>query len=90
MRIAPNVEDLINNMVASGRYADASAVVEQAVALLRQRDHNERIIASVKEARRAVNRGESKLLTNDVVDQIWRRAEESERLGRPIDSDVRP
>ncbi len=90
VQIAPSVEDQIENLVATGRYADASDVVEQAVALLRQRDHNRRIIDSVREAEMSILRGEGILLTDDLAERIEERAHEMDRLGLAIDPDVCP
>ena len=69
--IAPNTEDLINEMVATGQYDDAADVIEHAVQLLRKCDHNQRIIASVREAEMKVRRGEGRELTDEVMEQIW-------------------
>lgn len=89
-RIDPHTEYLIEEMVSSGRYANAAEVVEQAVRLLSHRDRKQRLIASIKEAVASVERGEGVELTDDLWNDIHRKAEEAERAGRPLRRDVLP
>jgi Arc/MetJ-type ribon-helix-helix transcriptional regulator len=90
VQIAPSTETLIDEMVASGQYDDAADVIEHAVQLLRQRNHNQRIIASVHEAETRVRRGEGRELTDEVMEEIWERAQAANRKGLPVNFDVCP
>jgi Arc/MetJ-type ribon-helix-helix transcriptional regulator len=90
VQIAPSTENLIDEMVASGQYDDAADVIEHAIQLLRQRDHNQRIIASVRKANAEALRGERVPMTEELFEQIRRNAEEADRVGRPVDPDVWP
>jgi Arc/MetJ-type ribon-helix-helix transcriptional regulator len=90
VKIAPNTEHLIDEMVATGQYDDAADVIEHAVQLLRQWNHNQRVIASVREAEMKVRRGEGRELTDEVMEQIWDDAQEANRQGLPVKPDVRP
>jgi Arc/MetJ-type ribon-helix-helix transcriptional regulator len=90
VQIAPSTENLIDEMVASGQYDDAADVIEHAVQLLRQWDHNQRIIASVREAENKIRRGEGRELTDEVMEEIWGEAQAANRKGLPVNPDVRP
>jgi Arc/MetJ-type ribon-helix-helix transcriptional regulator len=90
VQIAPSTENLIDEMVASGQYDDAADVIEHAVQLLRQWNHNQRIVASVKEASAAAHRGERFPLTDELILEIRNNAREADRLSLPIDPDVCP
>lgn len=58
--LTPDVEALIAERVASGRYADASEVVREALRLLEQRDRWERLRESLAEAEAEIDRGEGR------------------------------
>lgn len=90
IQLTPKTESLIGKMIATGHYADASEVIEQAVHLLEAHERGDRIIRSVASARAAVERGEFYEETNEFWDSLERDAEELERQGVPFNPDVLP
>src|SRR5215217_3983536 len=88
--LTPELEALIEEILATGRYADAGDVIEQAVRQLEERERRQRLQASVAEGFAAIERGEGVELTPELWEEIEREADEADRQGLPINPDVCP
>ena len=88
--LTPELEALIEEILATGRYADAGDVIEQAVRQLEERERRQRLQASVAEGFAAIERGEGVELTPERWEEIERDADEADRQGLPINPDVCP
>jgi putative addiction module CopG family antidote len=90
IQLAPRVEALIREKVASGRYATAEEVVEAAMRLLDERDRGDRLRASLIEAEEQTRQGQVIEWTPELRDQIRREADAMTHFGVAPDPDVRP
>jgi antitoxin ParD1/3/4 len=88
--LTPELEALIDELLATGRYANAGDVIEQAVRQLEERERRLRLQASVTEGFAAIERGEGVALTPELWEEIERDADEADRQGLPINPDVCP
>ena len=83
-------EAMIRERVESGRYPDATAVVEEALRVLDDRDRLERLRAEIAIGLDEIERGETVEYTPELMEQLKREAIEAERNGEPIDDAVLP
>lgn len=90
MKVTPETKTLIRERVESGRYADETAVLAEALRLLEDRDKLEHLRALIDEAEAEVARGELIDWTPDFMEQLWQEALEANRRGDPIDDAVLP
>lgn len=88
--LTPQLEALILQKVESGRYNDASEVVQEALRLLEARDRLARLRAAIAIGDAQFARGEFEEWSPELMDRLEREAEEHARLGLPIDDDVTP
>jgi len=88
--LTPTMAALVQEKVASGRFADPEAVVREALRALDRWDRLERLRAAVAVAAAEVERGEVVEWTPDFWAELRREAEEASRRGLPIDDDVKP
>jgi antitoxin ParD1/3/4 len=88
--LPPQLEAMIEEKVTSGRYADASEVVEEALRLLDERDRFEQLRAELEIGLEQIERGENVPYTPDFMDRLKREAAEHVRLGKPIKDAVKP
>lgn len=87
----PLVQQLIRDLVDSGRYPDADAVVNDALQMLEVRDHHlAELRAKIQVGIDQADRGELFLLTPELMDQIDREADEMLARGEEPDLDVCP
>src|SRR5215217_447613 len=86
--LTPELEALIEEILATGRYADAGDVIEQAVRQLEERERRQRLQASVAEGFAAIERGEGVELTPELWEEIEREADEADRQGLPSNPDA--
>ncbi|HEY7034152.1 MAG TPA: type II toxin-antitoxin system ParD family antitoxin [Thermomicrobiales bacterium] len=86
--LTPQLETLIERMLATGHYADAGDVLEQAVRLLAERERRRRLHDALAVGVAQIERGEVVELTPAVWAEIDREADEADRLELPIDPDV--
>jgi antitoxin ParD1/3/4 len=75
--LTQQTEALVRERVASGRYPDPEAVIEQVLRLLQERDALDELRALVAEADAEVERGEVIDWTPDLFDQLRREAAEA-------------
>lgn len=90
IQLTPKTEALIEEMISTGNYVDASEVIEQAVRFLEAHERKQRLIRSVSAAREAVDRGEFYEDTDEFWESLERDADERDRQGIPINPDVLP
>jgi len=87
--LTPSIEARIRSLIETGHYADADAVLLDALQLLEERNH-ERFLALQEKVRAGFESGGEVELTPEFWDRLNREADEEERLGLPIRDDVTP
>ncbi len=90
IRIAPEDQTLIKELVEAGKYADTAEVIHEALSALEARARLVRLREIVDEADAEVARGDVVEWTPDLMNQLRAGAREMLRLGKPIDPDVYP
>ncbi len=91
LTLTPELEAMIREKVDSGRYATADEVIEAAVRLLdAQDDHLAMLRAKLQVGLDDLERGDTVLLTPELLDEIDREVEERFRRGDEPDPDVCP
>ncbi len=88
--LSPELEELIRSKVASGRYSDANAVVREALELLEDHEHLERLRAAVAIGFEEFERGEYVEYTPDFFEEAKRAARENAEKGHKVNPDVIP
>jgi antitoxin ParD1/3/4 len=89
--LTPQLEDQIQRLVESGRYADAEAVMKDALQLLEE--HQEQLNAlrmKIQEGLDEADRGEVDEWTPALRERLRREAQEMYRRGERPDPDVCP
>jgi antitoxin ParD1/3/4 len=84
--LTPRLEDLIREKVESGLYADADAVLTEALRLLDERDRFRRLRAALADG----EKGEGIRFTPELMEQIKRDADRMELEGKQPNPDVCP
>ena len=91
MQVAPQIEAKIEQLVASGQYADAGDVVEKAVLLLEEREQKlNRLRAALAIGEAQERAGQLIELTSERFEAIQRVGLENARLRKPIKDAVKP
>jgi antitoxin ParD1/3/4 len=88
--LTPQLEAMIREKVASGRYDSADAVMREALRLLDERDRFERAKAAIAAGIEQADRGQVTQWSPDLMRRLRQEADEDERLERPIADDVLP
>jgi len=88
--LTPQLEAMIRQRVASGRYNNASEVVREALRLLEEREQLEHLRSLIAVGVEQVERGELIEWTPELMDEIDRRAHERFLRGEEPDPDVCP
>ena len=88
--LPPQYEALIREKVETGDYLDASAVVEEALRLLEERDKLARLRAAIAVAEEQVARGEVVAWTPELHAQVREEAIRNVRAGKRPRPDVLP
>lgn len=88
--LSPRMETLVARKVESGLFGDASAVIEEALRLLDERDRIARLQAALAVGIAELERGEGILWTENSMQELLDEADEEDRLGLPISDDVLP
>ena len=86
VQLSPQTEAKIEQLVASGQYADADAVIHRALEALEQARFL-KLRALVLAGHRS---GKTRELTPEVWEEIAQDADESDRLGLPLRDEVQP
>ena len=66
-----SIEERIQRQIESGRYADASEVLAQALALMERRENLLLMKALIAEAEESIARGEVYEMTDEFWDEVW-------------------
>ncbi|MBX3071034.1 MAG: hypothetical protein KF883_11085 [Thermomicrobiales bacterium] len=90
VKLLPETEEQIRQLVESGQFEDANAVVAQAVALLSDQQKFERLRELIAEGDEAYKRGDYYVWTENSMHEILERARERSRLGLPVSDHVKP
>jgi putative addiction module CopG family antidote len=90
VQFASRVADRIQQKVESGDYANADAVMEEALSLLDERDRLRKLRESLVRANEQIERGNDVEWSPDLLEQWDREADELMRQGRQPKADVRP
>ena len=91
IHLAPPIEQQIEALVASGEFADANAVVADALVLLQARQERlRRLRAELEIGREQEERGELIELTAERLAEIKRQGRANLQAGRPIRDAVQP
>ncbi len=88
--LTPEIEAMIRERVESGRYSDASAVVGDAMQLLRERERSEHLNALLAVGLDDLQRGDKVTFTPELFEEIDRRVDEMILRGEEPDPDVCP
>ena len=86
--LTPELEAMIRERVDSGRYHDASDVVQEALRLLEEHERLEHLRALLEVGRQDDLRGDLATCTPELMDNIYRRAEEALLRNEEPDPDV--
>jgi antitoxin ParD1/3/4 len=88
--LSPESEELVREKVASGRYQDAGAVLEEALLVLDERDRIAAMRAALDVAEEAVARGEVIRYTPELMGELLNEAKQMAGEGQLPDPDVCP
>lgn len=88
--LPPELEAKIRERVDSGRYGEASEVIDDAMRLLEERERSEHLNALLEVGRQDELRGDLVTLTPELFEEIDRRVEEMFLRGEEPDPDVCP
>lgn len=88
--LTPELESWVRKHVESGMYGSASEVVREALRTLDAQQRHQRIARSIDRALEQSRRKGGTPLSELTVERIMAEADEADRLGLPIDEDVRP
>jgi antitoxin ParD1/3/4 len=88
--LTPQLEAMIQERVESGRYSDASAVVQEALRLLEEREKLEHLRALLAVGLEQGRRGEVVEYTPEWIEDLHRRVEERLLRGDQPNPDVCP
>jgi antitoxin ParD1/3/4 len=88
--LAPELAALVQRKVESGKYTDASEVVQEALRLLEERDRLTWLRAAIAAGNEQIARGEVIEWTPGFMERLKREADEEDRQGLPISDDVTP
>jgi antitoxin ParD1/3/4 len=88
--LTPDLEAMIRERVASGRYNDADEVVREALRLLQERDQIDHLRSLLAVAQAEADRGELIEVTPEFWEEMDRRVENRILRGEEPDPDVCP
>ncbi len=88
--LSPRSEQLVRQQLASGRYHDASEVLEEALFALDERERLEALQAAITIGEEQIERGAYVLYTPELREDIKREAGRMAREGRQPNPDVCP
>ena len=88
--LTPQLEAMIRERVESGRYNNASEVVREALRLLEEHERVQHLRSLLAVGLEDERRGDMVEFTPELLEDIYRRAEERFRRGEEPDPDVCP
>lgn len=88
--LSPRLEATVDQLVATGHYASVEDVMDEALRLLQEREHQrDHLRAQIRVGLDELDRGEGVELTSDLWDDIDHEADEAFRQGEKPDLDRR-
>jgi len=88
--LSPQLQAMVQQRVESGRFIDASEVIQAALQLMVEHERFQRLRAAVAEGFEQAERGETVPYSTALMDQLKREAVEAARAGEPIPDEVKP
>jgi antitoxin ParD1/3/4 len=88
--LTPQLEAMIRQRVESGRYSDASEVVQEALRLLEEREELDRLRSLIAVGMEQSHRGDVVEFTPELMEDIKKRSHERFLRGEEPDPDVCP
>lgn len=88
--LTPQLEEFVRKQVEKGAYDTPSAVVQDALRLLDERDRAARLQAALASGDEQYRRGAVTEWTSTSLDELIAEADDEDRLGIPIRDDVQP
>ena len=88
--LSPQSEELVRQMVGSGRYHDAEQVIAEALLILEEHEQLVSLRAAVAIGDAQIERGEVTPLTPELFEEIKRNATRMAQEGHTPDPDVCP
>ncbi len=89
LTLPPDLEALVERKLGEGGYRDASAVVEEALRLLEERDTSDWLRAELQVGRDQLARGEFFVYSAELMEEILEEATEDARRGVPVPDAVK-
>lgn len=80
VKLTPTAEEALSEVLASGRYENEADVVEQAILLIKLRDWEDELKASIQEGFAAIERGEGFELNDELWEELYREGDELDRI----------
>jgi Arc/MetJ-type ribon-helix-helix transcriptional regulator len=90
IQLSPKIESVVEELVSTGHFVDATDVVERAILLLEECERGDRLRLSLAGAIAAIRRGEGYEDTQEFWAELNAEADERERQGIRIKPDVLP
>ncbi len=88
--LSPQLEAFVQSKLDSGRYSDANAVIREALELLDEHEHTERLRAALAIGFEQLERGEFVAYTPTFFEEAKQRAKENAARGHQVNPDVLP
>lgn len=88
--LGEHFDTFVREQVATGRYANASEVVREALRTLEDQVKLQNLRRLIAEAEEDIASGNTYEWTPGLMDEIMKEAEEADRLGLPIPDHVKP
>ena len=88
--LSPRLQAMIEDRIDRGEYADAEAVIEEALHLLEERDRVAYLRAATTKGLAQIERGEEVEYTPELRDRRWESAMRKFREGQRPKADVLP
>lgn len=91
IQITPRTRELIEELLASGRYSDEASAVESALSMLATEERKlTRLKAELDIARHYIERGELTEFTRERAEYLMEQAKDNYKAGKPIKDAVTP
>jgi antitoxin ParD1/3/4 len=88
--LGEHFDTFIREQVETGRYANASEVVREALRVLEDQIKLQNLRRLIAEAEEDIANGDTFEWSSELMEEILKEAEEADRMGRPIPQHVKP
>lgn len=86
----PKDESVIHDAVSSGKYRDAAEVVHAALRIFAEQEERARLRESLERATQDMREGRGRTWSEELRAELWERAVEHARAGKPPKRDILP